>query len=100
MQESYFFPFTIPFGLTILCAQAANNAFNVGDYAGEFVSNLIAASGADHEDIHIVGFRHVLSFPSGGSLLLVRVKHIALMPSLQFQPWSARSRSCRKDNSR
>ena len=99
MQESYFFPFTIPFELSILCAQAANNAFNVGDYAGEFVSNLIAASGADHEDIHIVGFRHVLSFPCGGFLRIGYV-HIALMLSLQFQPWSARSRSCRKDNSR
>ena len=37
--------------------QAARNAFNVGNYAGEFVSKLITNSGADHEDVHIVGFR-------------------------------------------
>ena len=43
--------------LALLSVQAADNAFNVGDYAGEFVSNLITASGAAHDDIHIVGFR-------------------------------------------
>ena len=46
--------------LALLSVQAADNAFNVGDYAGEFVSNLITASGAAHDDIHIVGFRQVV----------------------------------------
>ena len=42
--------------------QAADNAFNVGDYAGEFVSRLITNSGADQEDIHIVGFRSIMTY--------------------------------------
>jgi pancreatic triacylglycerol lipase len=36
--------------------QAGENAISVGAYAGQFVANLIAMSGAKHNNIHVMGF--------------------------------------------
>ena len=35
---------------------AAKNALKVGNYTGEFLDNLITASGLNHADLHLVGF--------------------------------------------
>ena len=35
---------------------AAKNALRVGNYTGEFLDNLITASGLSHADLHLVGF--------------------------------------------
>ena len=39
-----------------LYVRAAKNALKVGEYAGEFLDNLISASGLSHANLHLVGF--------------------------------------------